>query len=56
MKTAEVEINTQVVFKANYAEHQAFKEACAANGENMARVLRDLTRRYVARHRRKKEK
>ena len=54
MKTAEVEINTKVVFKANYTEHAAFKEACRENDENMARVLREFTRKYVAKHRRKK--
>ena len=56
MRIAEVEINTQVTFKTNYAEHEAFKEACKATGDNMARLHRDLERRYVARHRRKKEK
>ena len=53
MKTAEVEINTKVVFKANYSEQEAFKQACYQNGDNMARVLREFTRRYVKRSKKK---
>jgi hypothetical protein len=56
MRGAEVEINTKVTFRTNYAEHEAFKDACDATGDNMARLHRDLERRYVSRHRRKKEK
>jgi hypothetical protein len=56
MKTAEVEINTKVVFKANHTEHQAFKEACKENGDNMAKLLREFARKYVANTRRRKKK
>ena len=54
MKTAEVEVNTKVTFRANDADLLAFKLACVENRIDMAVVLREAMRRYVAEHKRKK--
>ena len=55
MKTAETVLNTKVTFKANDAEHKAFKLACVDSGEDMARLFRDFERQYVKRYRKRKK-
>ena len=47
MRTSEVEVNKHLTFRVNDQEHKAFKIACIQEGEEMAKVLRQLVRDYV---------
>ena len=55
MRTSEVEIDSRITVRVNKAEHRAFKLACMIEGQEMATVMRQLVRDYVAQHKDKQK-
>ena len=54
MRVSEVTVNQAATIRVNDVEYREFKEACKANGSEVARTVRELMRTYVKREKRKK--
>ena len=54
MRVTEVTVNQVDAVRVNDVEYREFKEACKANGVEVARTTRELMRDYVKKEKRKK--
>ena len=53
MRTAEVDLNTNLTIRCNDEERYQFKMRCIENRRKMAEVLREMMRDYTKRHEKK---